>query len=131
MTDRSATTLERAIARARTGDLSPDVVMWTFAASEVLFLNNTPVSGDQPPEDPMLLTRDDGRFLATFPYRDLIPGDFLEGRDVVAIPALELLRRLPAGVGLMVNPGTRLGFEVPAEGAHVLAADLFGTVVSP
>ena len=131
MSERSATTLERAIARAQSGELDSGVPLWTFAASDVVFLNDSEPEVDQFPTAPMLLTRGDLRFLAAFSHGDLVPAEYLRGRFPIVIPALELLRRIPPSAGLTVNPGTRLGFEVPAEGLQVFVSDLFGTVVRP
>jgi hypothetical protein len=129
--ERSATTLERAIARAQAGDVDSGVPLWAFAASDVVFLNNSEPQEGEFPSDPMVLLRGEQQFLAAFSHGDLISSEYLQNRSPVVISALELLRRVPPTAGLTVNPGTRLGFEVPAEGLRLFVADLLGTTVSP
>ena len=131
MAERSATTLERAIARAQAGDVDSSVPLWVFAASDVVFLNNSEPQAGEFPTDPLVLLRGDQQFLPAFSHGDLISAEYLQDRSGVVISALELLRRIPPTAGLTVNPGTRLGFEVPAEGLRVFVADLLGTVVVP
>ncbi|RZU64144.1 type III secretion system (T3SS) SseB-like protein [Microterricola gilva] len=125
---RPATVLERAIARAQAGTLSAPTVLWTLAASELIIINRDAVDDGAMPSDPVLLHDDKGTFLALFSHRELAAAYLTDGHAAVAIAGLQLLRRLPDGVGIVMNPGSRLGFEVPGDGVQAFVADLMGDV---
>ena len=121
--DRNATVLERAIARGQNGQLDPGAVLWTLAASQVIILNNGNPPETDFPDDPLVVDRDGIALLPVFTHQDQF-GDYASGRVPVLVPAFELLRRVPAGVGLVVNPGNRIGLEVPAEGLQAFVTHL-------
>ena len=125
---RPATVLERAIARAQAGTLSAPTVLWTLAASELLIVNRDATDHGAMPADPVLLHSEKGTFLALFSHSDHTAAYLTEGHAAVTMAGLQLLRRLPDGVGIVMNPGSRLGFEVPADGVQAFARDLMGDV---
>ena len=125
---RPATVLERAIARAQAGTLAAPTLLWTLAASELLIVNRDATDDGSMPTDPVLLHSDKGTFLALFSHSDQALSYLTEGHAAVAMPGLQLLRRLPDGVGIVMNPGSRLGFEVPADGVQAFVRDLMGDV---
>jgi hypothetical protein len=125
---RPATVLERAIARAHAGTLAAPTVLWTLAASELLIVNRDAADAGAMPADPVLLHSEKGTFLALFSHRDQAAAYLTEGHAAVAMAGLQLLRRLPDGVGIVMNPGSRLGFEVPADGVQAFVRDLLGDV---
>ena len=126
---RPATVLERAISRAQRGEVAASTVLWTLAASEVIFINEGEFDEGALPTNPLLLEHGQRMLVAVFSHGDLARGHLSEGRVPVGIPGIELLRRLPATAGVVVNPGSRLGFEVPAGGARAFTADLMETTV--
>lgn len=124
--ERSATVLERAIARAQQGSLDVASLLWTLAASDVVLINET-APGDAFPAQPVVVGRDGARFLALFTHRDRAGGLLQGERVIVHVPALEIIRRVPEGTGVVVNPGDALGFEVPADGWRAFALDVMET----
>jgi hypothetical protein len=126
---RTATILERVIARAQEGSLDLPTVLWTLAASDLVILNDGPPEGGFPAQ-PLVVGRDGQNFLAVFTHRDLAAPSLTGERVVVHIPAVEVLRRVPAGVGLVVNPGFALGLEVPAPGLRAFTQDVLETAVA-
>lgn len=125
---RPATVLERAIARAQAGTLSAATVLWTLAASELLIVNRDATDDGAMPADPVLLHSAKGTFLALFSHRDQAAASLTEGHAAVAMAGLQLLRRLPDGIGIVMNPGSRQGFEVPADGVQAFVAELMSDV---
>lgn len=120
---RPATMVERAIGQGRAGKLSPETVLWVIAASDVVLLNEAEPSAAAFPDAPLVLARDDGRFLPIFTHQDQF-GTLAGGRVPVLVPAFELLRRVPEDVGLVVNPGNQLGMELPADGLRAFVSRL-------
>ena len=125
--ERPATTLERAIARAQASTLPAATVLWTLAASELIVVNSGPAKEGAMPPDPVLLHNDTGTFLALFSHDDFASSYLTDGRVAVPVIGLQLLRRLPDGVGIVMNPGSRLGFEVPGDGVQAFVTDLMST----
>jgi hypothetical protein len=111
------TPLETAIADARAGKAPVVDMLRLFARSDVLIPSNTLVHPDGRGLTPLQLERDghtmtvcftdqvrmDADVRAAAPYQLRVRGDWV-------------LRWLPADRGLAVNPGTTLGFDIPAEG---------------
>jgi hypothetical protein len=126
---RAATVLERVIARAQQGSLDLATVLWTLAASDLVIINDGPPDGGFPAQ-PLVVGRDGENFLAVFTHRDLAAPSLMGERVVVHVPALEVLRRLPGGIGLVINPGYALGLEVPAPGLRAFTQDVLETAVA-
>lgn len=126
---RAATVLERAIARAQQGTLTSATVLWTLVAGEIVFLSTGPVEPGVLPADPFLLNDGSSTFLALFTHGDRATPFLEEGRSICGVIGMHLLSRLPDGVGIVVNPGSKLGFEVPAAGVQAFVQDLLSTTV--
>lgn len=124
---RSATVLERAIVRARDGQLDPRAVLWVLAASQIAFVNSRPPIEGEFPAEPYLVERDGQRFLALYADAGAAASVLTGDRVLIHAPAMEVLRRLPAQYGVVVNPGGAIGFEVPAVGARAFILDVLET----
>jgi hypothetical protein len=48
----------------------------------------------------------------------------------IVVPAAELARRMPSGVGIALNPGAEAGVRIYPEGVGCLAADPIPLVVT-
>lgn len=121
---RSATILERAVARGQQGRLSPEVVLWVLAAGNVVILDEGEIEPTSFPSSPLIVRRGEAPFLAVFTHEDFSQMYKAAGRVAVAVPAFEILRRLPGSVGLVINPGSALGLEVPPDGLQAFTASL-------
>ncbi|MCK2035332.1 SseB family protein [Microbacterium sp. SSW1-49] len=120
---RPASVLERAIAQGREGRLDPETVLWVIAAGQVLLLNEGEPPESDFPDAPLIVDGPRGRLLAVFTHPDQF-GRFAPERVPVLVPAFELLRRVPEFAGLVVNPGSPIGLEVPAEGLRAFVTRL-------
>lgn len=121
--DRTASVVERAIVQGQQGSLDPGTVLWVLAAGQVVILNEGEPRAAEFPDAPLVVTRGEQRFLAVFTNQDQV-GAIGEHRVPTLVPAFELLRRVPEGVGLVVNPGSPIGLEVPAEGLRAFVQRL-------
>lgn len=121
---RTVTVAERAIAAGQAGELDGNAVLWTLAASELWFAaDDEPVNGAFP-ESPMSVSREGGEpALAVFTGSELLD-PWLEHRVRVRVPGFELLRRIPAGTGVVVNPGHGIGLELPAAGVASIVSTI-------
>lgn len=131
MTDqtRSATILERAVARGQQGHLTPETVLWVLAAGNIVILNDGEPEPSGFPSSPLTVRKGDVSFLAVFTHEDFSELYAAADRVVIAVPAFEILRRLPGSVGLVINPGSALGLEVPSGGIQAFTASLLETQI--
>lgn len=120
---RTVTVAERAIAAGQAGELDGGAVLWTLAAAELWFAADDEPSDGALPASPMSVSREGAApALALFTSADLLE-PWLEQRVRVRVPGFEILRRMPAGTGAVVNPGHSVGLELPTEGvASIVAA---------
>ena len=123
---RAETVLEAAIRLGRSGGASPEAVLWALAASTVVVL--TPSGPEPTPQDlaPLVVHRDDSSFLALFTHVDRVVAEFAGGRVPVSVPAELIVRGADAEVGIVVNPGSTDGFEVPAAGLTAFRSAVWG-----
>lgn len=112
---RPLTVLESAIRLATSRRLEVEPVLWALAASEVLVLAPTAPVPSPETLQPLIVHREDRSFAAVFTHTDRVGAEFGAGRTAVGLPASALLRGLAPGIGVVVNPGTALGFELPAD----------------
>lgn len=126
---RPATALERAIARAQQGSISPVTLLWTLSASEIVLLGMEKPPAGALPSSPFLLEDGAKTLLALFTHEDRAQ-PFLEANPATApVSGMTVLTRLPDGLGIIVNPGSRLGCEIPAASISEFVEELLSTVI--
>jgi hypothetical protein len=113
--------LEVGLVEAQSGRLSVPDLMRLLVKSELAVPSAGEVLEDGSGFQPLLFPKDQIQMLASFSDKERI-GEFasmapyclvLKGRD--------LLHRMPPGYGLVVNPGSPIGFDISPEGiANVL-----------
>ncbi|MBO9516204.1 MAG: SseB family protein [Variovorax sp.] len=108
--------LELVLAHARTGSLTMDDLLKELADSDLVVPSRTaPVAGGTPFR-PLLLVKDQGTLMACFTDRSRV-GDFTSvAPHLVVMTGRDVLSALPAGMGLVINPGTSLNLEIFPDG---------------
>lgn len=119
-----ASVLETAMARARLGQLTMQSVLWTFAASTLYV-----PSGADPGEtfkdfQPVLLPKDDHSMVAVFTSPQEAERVGHLAPFIVAMSGSQLLLQSPATHGLVVNPGSNLGFAIEPAGIAKFRTEL-------
>jgi len=124
MTTSSTDLIDRAIVRTRGGELSMQSLLWVFASRVVLVASTTEVGDDLAGFQPVLFERDGEQLLSVFTNTDRADalGDVVP--YLVSIAGEDLVRRMPEGVGIVVNPRSELGFEVPARGIAAFRSEI-------
>jgi hypothetical protein len=125
MTDTPQTVAELAIVQSRAGVIAPQAVLWAMAAS-ILAVPTTDATTDGALDtfSPLLVGRDGQEFLVVFTVPERI-GRFRDrAAAFIEMPGADVVRRMPPGIGLVVNPETTVGFEVPGEGVAAFRAEL-------
>ncbi len=118
------TVVDLAILQAREQRLTMQTVLWTFAASTVYV-----PSGGDPGKDfrgfqPVYYPGASERVLAVFTDPDLASELDALAPWMVTFTGADLIRRMPAGEGLVVNAGSSVGFELPAAGLAAFRQEL-------
>jgi len=114
--------LEHRILAAQAGELSGDALMQEIAAADIFIPSDTPVAPDGSGFSPVLLEDQQGMaFVAVF--TDRARTQALAPHGMQALGA-HFIRRIPAGYGMIVNPGTDAQIFLPPDGVAALKADL-------
>lgn len=116
------TEIEHRIVAAMAGEIDSDALMRELAAADIFIPSDTPLQSDGSGFSPVLLEDQDGTaFVAVFTAqsrtKDLAP------HGMQALGA-HFIRRIPAGYGMLVNPGTDAQIFLPPDGVTALKADL-------
>lgn len=119
-----ASVLDTAIVRARSGQLTMQAVLWTFAASTLYV-----PSGDDPGENfqnfrPVLFPKDDHSMMAVFTSPQGAERVSHIAPFVVAMSGSQLIQQTPATQGLVVNPGSEVGFDIDPAGIAKFRTEL-------
>jgi hypothetical protein len=99
-------------------------VLWAFAAATVFV-----PSGEEPGEDfrgfrPVYYPKGDVQMLAVFTTPDRSESVTDIAPWMVTFSGEELLRRMPASDGMVVNPGSELGFDIAPDGLAAFRQEL-------
>jgi hypothetical protein len=114
--------LEHRILAAQAGELSGDALMQEIAVADIFIPSDTPVAPDGSGFSPVLLEDQQGMaFVAVF--TDRARTQALAPHGMQALGA-HFIRRIPAGYGMIVNPGTDAQIFLPPDGVAALKADL-------
>lgn len=124
MTTSNIDLIDRAIMRTRNGELGMQTLLWVFASRVVLVASGTETSPDLADLQPLLFDRQGESLLGVFTTTTATDASGLEAPYLVAIAGEDLIRRMPDGVGIVVNPGSVNGFEVPARGVAAFRAEI-------
>lgn len=125
MSDAPRTVAELAIVRSREQKISPQAALWAVAAS-VLVVPTTTTDATTTLTDftPVFVGRADQQFLVVFTVPERV-GRFSDTAPAfIEMLGADLLTRVAPGVGVVVNPETALGFELPANGVAAIRDEL-------
>ncbi|QAY59761.1 SseB family protein [Microbacterium protaetiae] len=116
--------VERALRRATTGALTMQSVMWVFAASTVYVPSGADPGADRSGMRPVYYQKGADRMLAVFTSPAAAEAVNEIAPYLVTFSGEQLLSTMPATDGLVVNPGTPVGFDVEPEGLTQLRDEL-------
>ena len=94
-----------------------------FAISNVELPSAEEVHGNGAGLSPILFDKDGVMMLAIFTDKSRIGAYVERAPYCVSMKAIDVMRRLPPGVGIVVNPGFKLGFDISPEGIKEVLRD--------
>ncbi|WP_336626561.1 MULTISPECIES: SseB family protein [unclassified Microbacterium] len=118
--------VDRAITRAREGRLTMQSVLWTFAAGTVYVPSGADPGPDRGGMRPVYYEVEATRMLAVFTSPDAAEVISDLAPFIVALSGEDLLTTMPSTEGIVVNPGSGSGFDVPPEGLAAFRQELSG-----
>lgn len=117
------TSIETLLCTAMDGKLPIRAFMQAFVASEVVLLTGSLVTADGSGFDPLLFDKQGTLHVAVFTDSARVGIYSQQAEHQVRWLMLDVLRRVPGGYGVVINPGTTLGFEISPGGVGEILKD--------
>ena len=124
MTDLAPQTpIETLLKAAMDGAVPIRAFMAAFVASEVVLLTGSLVTPDGSGFDPLLFDKQGTLHVAVFTDPSRVGIYSQQAEHQIRWLMLDVLRRVPGGYGVVINPGTSLGFEISPSGVGEILKD--------
>ncbi len=117
------TPIETLLKTAMHGQLPIGLFMKAFVASEVVLLTGSLVTPDGSGFDPLLFDKQGVLHVSVFTDMSRVGFHSQQAPHTIRMLMLEVLRRVPGGYGVVINPGTSLGFEISPSGVGEILKD--------
>lgn len=111
------------LTKAQRGEVSVSELLKSLIAADLALPSASAVQEDWAGFEPLLFNKNNVSMLACFSAKERLADYSNITPYCLAIKGKELLRRLPAGYGLVINPGHRVGFDISPEGIAKIVAD--------
>jgi hypothetical protein len=116
------TDIEHQILKAQDGALSSDALLRRMADADLFIPSTGEVQTDGSGFSPVLIDQDGSSFVVVFTAMSRQPKDMAS--YIMQMNGRQFFRRLPAGYGVMVNPGYDAQILVPPHGMAAFKQDL-------
>jgi hypothetical protein len=124
MTDLTPLTpIEALLQSAMDGKTPIGSFMKAFVASDVVLLTGSLVTPDGSGFDPLLFDKQGTLHVAVFTHMERVGFHSQQAPHTIRMQMLEVLKRVPGGYGVVVNPGTSLGLELSPAGIGEILKD--------
>ncbi|MGL4691144.1 MAG: SseB family protein [Stenotrophomonas maltophilia] len=117
------TPIETLLKTAMDGQLPIGLFMKAFVASEVVLLTGSLVTPDGSGFDPLLFDKQGVLHVSVFTDMSRVGFHSQQAPHTLRMLMLDVLKRVPGGYGVVINPGTSLGFEISPSGVGEILKD--------
>lgn len=117
------TPIEALLQSAMDGKTPIGAFMKAFVASDVVLLTGSLVTPDGSGFDPLLFDKQGTLHVAVFTHMERVGFHSQQAPHTIRMQMLEVLKRVPGGYGVVVNPGTSLGLELSPGGIGEILKD--------
>lgn len=117
------TPIETLLKTAMDGQLPIGLFMKAFVASEVVLLTGSLVTPDGSGFDPLLFDKQGVLHVSVFTDMSRVGFHSQQAPHTIRMLMLQVLKRVPGGYGVVINPGTSLGFEISPSGVGEILKD--------
>jgi len=115
--------LEKSISDAKRGLISTQQLLRLLTSSELFILSTSEVQADGRGFVPLLFDRNGTPMAAAFSSKDRANAYGSRAKFLVAMKGYELLRRVPPGYGVVLNPNTSYVLELTPDGIRNIIRD--------
>lgn len=115
--------IETLLQSAMEGTLPIRAFMQAFVAADVVLLTGSLVTADGSGFDPLLFDKQGVLHVAVFTDMARVGFHNQQAPHTLRMRLFDVLHRVPAGYGLVVNPGTSLGLEIAPAGIGEILKD--------
>ena len=115
---------DQALRTAAPGTIDGAKLLTRFAYEQLAVPSGGPVGEHFEGFIPAIVQRDGGNHLIAFSSVQRFRDEGRLGGEAVAMPVREVLLRMPADVGIVINPGSSQGFELAPDAVAVLRDEL-------
>jgi hypothetical protein len=116
--------LEHVLVEARNGKRTVRDLIDTLIKSELAVPSASEVMANGSGFEPLLFSKEGMTMLSVFSDKSRIVEFAKMTPYCLIMSGADLLRRIPAGYGLVVNPGSDVGFDIPPAGISQIKTDL-------
>jgi len=117
------TPIETLLKTAMDGQLPIGLFMKAFVASEVVLLTGSLVTPDGSGFDPLLFDKQGVLHVSVFTDMSRVGFHSQQAPHTLRMLMLDVLKHVPGGYGVVINPGTPLGFEISPSGVGEILKD--------
>lgn len=117
------TPIETLLKAAMDGAVPIRTFMEAFVASEIVLLTGSLVTPDGSGFDPLLFDKQGTLHVAVFTDPARVGNHAQQAPHQIRWLMLDVLRRVPGGYGVVINPSTSLGFEISPGGVGEILKD--------
>lgn len=115
--------LELKLVAAKRGLVPVGDFVQQLLTSEVALPAASEVEADGSGFQPVLFDKEGEPMLAAFTAKERVAQLSHIAKFCLMMKGVEILRRVPKGYGLVVNPGLKVGFEITSEGISEILAE--------
>ncbi len=115
--------LETALVDAKDGRIRFEDFLRILMRSAVHVSSGTEVMADGTGFQPLLFDKAEGTLMAVFTARERATRFGDKAPFCLTMTGEQLMQRVPEGLGLVLNPGFSVGFELPADGVQGIRRD--------
>jgi hypothetical protein len=111
------------LTQAQRGEIAVGEVLINLVSAQLALPSAAAIQEDWDGFQPLLFFKNGVPMLACFSAKERLAEYSEMTPYCLLIKGSELIRRIPAGYGLVVNPGQRIGFDVSPDGIDQIKAD--------
>jgi hypothetical protein len=115
--------IEECLESAQRGEVPSATFVQKLVESYLVFPSGQPVEDDGKGFQPLFLETDKGNFIVAFTHLERAKVYADRAPYALKIKAIDFLRRIHSGQGIVLNPGHSLGLEISSEGIRNIVRD--------
>lgn len=113
--------LELLLEKAQNGEIDFDTFMKNFLIEEIIVPSSVKIIDGN--FEPLLFNKEGTYMMASFTSSDLLSLYMNEVEQYLVISGKQTLEQIPDGIGIVINPGYKIGFDISPKGIKQVLKD--------